>query len=148
MGDERARLRLDEGLRQRAYQDTLGVWTVGYGFNLQANDVPMEAVEIMFEATYANAVKALDDLLAGDWRELDEDRQGVLINMSFNLGRSRLARFDRLLAAVDRFIATGDPEHADEAAKEMKDSVWFRQVGKRAVRLYNRMRATLPALEE
>jgi GH24 family phage-related lysozyme (muramidase) len=33
----------DEGWRAKPYQDTVGVWTVGYGFNLEDRAMP-EAV--------------------------------------------------------------------------------------------------------
>lgn len=54
--------------------------------------------------------------------------------MIFNVGKPRLLGFKLMLAAVD----SGDYE---EAAKQMIESVWARQVGQRAVRLAAMMRS-------
>ncbi|MFQ5421037.1 MAG: hypothetical protein ACE5EY_11830, partial [Anaerolineae bacterium] len=55
------------------------------------------------------------------------------INMAFNLGRTRLARFGKMWAAIH----IGDYALA---AEEMLDSRWARQVGERAHRLAEMMR--------
>lgn len=34
-----ASVKLHEGYRARAYQDTVGVWTIGYGTNLQELEI-------------------------------------------------------------------------------------------------------------
>jgi lysozyme len=57
----------------------------------------------------------------------------VLLDMSFNLGIVGLLRFKNTLATIRR----GD---YSKAAAMMLDSLWARQVGKRAVRLAEMMR--------
>lgn len=57
----------------------------------------------------------------------------VLVNMSFNLGRTRLSKFKNMIAAVDA-------KFYDIAADEMVDSKWYRQVKRRGVELVNIMR--------
>ena len=63
-----------------------------------------------------------------------EEVQHILANMMFNMGRPRLSGFKKFNAAV----AAGEWE---EAAEEMIDSRWYRQVTNRADRLVTRMRA-------
>jgi lysozyme len=53
--------------------------------------------------------------------------------MMFNMGLPRLSQFKKMKAAVD----AGD---WDEAANQMEDSRWYRQVQNRAERLIERMR--------
>jgi len=60
--------------------------------------------------------------------DLDAVRQRVVIDMAFNIGVPRLTGFKKMWAAIH----CGDYE---EAALEMMDSKWARQVGRRAKRL-------------
>ena len=57
----------------------------------------------------------------------------VLVNMAFNIGRPRLSRFKKMLAAVNegKYL---------RASQEMIDSKWFHQVGRRSVELTEMMR--------
>lgn len=57
----------------------------------------------------------------------------VLVNMAFNLGRARLRKFKKMLAAIER-------HDYGTAADEMVDSKWYRQVKRRGVELENVMR--------
>ena len=54
--------------------------------------------------------------------------------MMFNMGRPRLSRFHKMRRAIE----AGDWK---EAAVQMKDSKWYRQVPNRAERLVKRMEA-------
>lgn len=113
-----------EGYRDRAYQDTEGVWTIGYGTNLQ---------ELRIDEALARAWLLKDIDAAGlyakrfpEYQKLDTlARQNVFTEMVYNMGPSRVAGFRNMLAA----IRVGD---WDDAAKEMLDSKWARQVGRRA----------------
>ena len=124
-------LKRDEGRRPKPYQDTQGVWTVGYGHNLSGGP-PLS------EAAMTQILE--DDLLLVDtacralpvWYALSPARQGVLLNMAFNLGFDGLLRFQQMHAA----LRAGDYERA---AREMLDSRWAQQVGARADRLAKQM---------
>lgn len=135
----RAELELDEGRRSRAYQDSRGIWTVGVGFNLEANALPDDVIDRLLDISIDNAVLALD-VLEPRWRELDDDRQRVLVNMAFNLGALGFAKFGRMRAAVRSYLDGGGQAALALAADEMLRSRWAEQVGKRAVRLADRMR--------
>lgn len=129
--NQREQLRRDEGWAKVAYQDSVGVWTVGCGHNLR---VPITNVAInqILTDDLAVAEEAVDRL--GTWVQgLSEYRRGVLVNMAFNLGGAGLYKFRLMLAACQR----GDFE---DAAREMLDSKWARQVGARAERLAKQMR--------
>ena len=62
-----------------------------------------------------------------------ENVQRVLVNMAFNLGRSRLGKFKNMITAVNE-------GNYSKAADEMVDSKWYRQVKTRGVELVEIMR--------
>lgn len=127
-----AQLTRDEGLRLKAYRDSVDKLTVGVGHNLDDRPISERAAKVILEDDIAEAVGELDRVLPW-WRELEEPRQGVLVNMMFNLGAARLLGFrDTLnLLRLHRY---------DEASEEMLASKWALQVGPRALRLSQQLR--------
>ena len=63
---------------------------------------------------------------------LPDEVQQILVNMMFNMGRTRLSKFKKFNAAIQE----GDWK---TAAVEGRDSLWYRQVTNRAERLMSRM---------
>ena len=143
-----------EGRRTEVYLDSVGVPTIGIGFNLVREDAKAkitalgldyqrvldgrqqlteEQVSQLFQADVSAAIDDARELVP-NFADLGDVRQRVLTDMSFNLGRRRLAGFRRMLAAV----ADGDFQRA---ADEMKDSKWYRQVKSRGVTLVEMMRS-------
>jgi len=121
-----------EGFRAKPYRDTQGVWTVGYGRNLQDVGIRPDEARLMLEN---DLTVAMNDarFLFDDFGALSPNRQRVLVNMAFNIGRNRLAGFKQMWAALER-----EDYHA--AAAEMMNSRWAKQVGKRAKELAKIMR--------
>jgi len=62
-----------------------------------------------------------------------ENVQRVLVNMAFNLGRSRLGKFKNMITAVNE-------GNYSKAAEEMVDSKWYRQVKRRGEELVEIMK--------
>lgn len=129
------RVALDEGFRSRAYQDTVGVWTIGYGQTRWADGTPVrEGDRITQPAAYqflrSELWECASDCQADypSFNQHDHVRQEVLVNMRYQLGRRGLAGFTRMNAAVERF-------DYDAWAREMEDSRWFGQTPNRARRL-------------
>lgn len=125
-------LEIDEGKRAKMYLDTVGKWTAGVGRNLSDRAFSEDEIQLMLSNDIDLATKDVRHLVPG-FDQLNDVRQEVLINMSFNLGFARLSGFKRFLAAV------GASEFA-EASVEMLDSKWAQQVGARAQRLSKAMR--------
>jgi len=127
-------LSVDEGRRSRIYLDTAKPpkWTGGVGRNLTDRGFSEDEIDLMLSNDINLAVKDARQLVPG-FDNLDDVRQEVIANMSFNLGYSRLAGFKKFLAAVNA------SEFA-EASLEMLDSTWATQVGARAQRLSKAMR--------
>ena len=134
MSFDRSLLRRDlikhEGFRSKPYKDSVGVTTIGVGWNLDANGLPERMLWELLELGIDNATGTLDGIWA-QWRNLDDVRQRVLVNMAFNLG-PRIGNFKKFLFAL------GQRDYK-QAAKEMLDSTWARQVGPRAIELAKEM---------
>ena len=120
-----------EGWRSKAYQDSVGVWTIGFGRNLQTMTISQELGEAWLKDDLENAES---ELRVFKWFDtLTSKRRAVLVEMNFNLGLSKLRRFTRLLAAIEQ-------GNYVEAADQMMSSLWSQQVGARAKRLAEAMR--------
>lgn len=122
-----ADLERDEGRRLRPYRDSVGIWTVGVGHNLETG--PALSPAVVSQILHDDLVTTLAwlDLHLPWWLSLSPVRQRVLANMAFNLGE-RLLGFHRMLDAMRR----GDHP---TVVHEMLDSLWAKEVGARADRL-------------
>lgn len=142
-------LSVEEGRRNVPYKDSLGYLTVGVGHlidprkggslpdyaqaELDRNGMLEEAtIDRLLEDDVMFAVEQLDRNLP--WASsLDEVRYTVLIDMCFQMGISGLMGFHNTL----RHIREGDYE---QAAQNMKQSLWYRQTPNRAERRIEEMR--------
>lgn len=126
-------LKRHEGFRHTAYQDTVDVWTIGYGTNLQELQISESQAESWL---IKGMLEAEIDLLRAFpiVQTISATRQKVLINMTYNMGIRRLAGFKKMWMAIGN-------KDIEEVCCQMKDSRWFNQVGSRAVELIEQMRA-------
>lgn len=108
------RLRVEEGWRSKPYTDTVGVWTVGYGFNLEALRMPREVGELWMKIIVDEIEERCKTFTF--WDDLNETQQAALINMAYNLGWHGLNKFKRTLA----YIEAGDYEAASAAILKSK----------------------------
>lgn len=127
-----ASLEKHEGYRDKAYQDTEGVWTIGYGTNLQELKIDEFLARKWLMEDLTEAIRGAKRF--PEYRDLDTQlRREVFVEMVYNMGPSRVAGFKNMLAAIRR-------QDWDDAASEMLDSKWARQVGRRARTLAENMR--------
>jgi lysozyme len=130
--DIHEQLQRDEGLRLRPYVDTVGKTTIGYGRNLIDKGISADEANVLLRNDVQEASEELNRRLPW-FAAVDEVRQGVLVNMCFNMGFVSLEEFTKMIAAV----AQGD---WNLASQEMLNSLWAREVGDRATRLAEQMR--------
>ena len=120
-------LKIHEGFEAHPYKCTAGIWTIGYGRNLETRGITEDEALYMLE----NDIKIAEDWLASRYpyyRALNSQRKAVLIDMLVNLGAGRFAQFLKMHHALH--------DHNYElAALEMLDSRWAQQVGNRAIEL-------------
>lgn len=125
-------LKKDEGRKAKPYQDSRGIWTVGYGHNLQ-DGLPLSdgAMQQILDDDLADAETRCRRF---PWFEaLDDVRQAVIVMLAFNVGLGGLGTFRLMLGA----LVNGDYA---TAADEMEDSDWAKQVHERSTRLATMMR--------
>ena len=136
-------LKIDEGVVYEIYKDHLGYPTFGVGHLVLESDpeygqevgtpVSEERTKECFEKDLDTAVSECELLYEdGVFGNLPGEVQEILVNMMFNMGRTRLSKFKKMHAA----ILEGDWK---EAAKEGRDSRWHKQVTNRAERLMVRL---------
>jgi lysozyme len=125
----------DEGNIPYAYQDHLSFWTVGVGFLIdKRKNAGLYPEEIQFILTNRiNKNKAAITKRIPWFERLEPVRQGVILNMAYQLGVDGVLGFKKFIAAVER----GDYE---KASVEMLDSLWADQTPARAKRLSVQMK--------
>jgi GH24 family phage-related lysozyme (muramidase) len=138
----REQLEIDEGRVDALYNDHLGYATFGIGHLVLESDpeygqeigTPVSADRVIetFEQDCENVLRDCN-ILYEDFGDLPEEAQQVIANMMFNMGRPRLTKFRGMKRGVDS-------RNWNDAADEMVDSTWYKQVTNRADRLVNRMR--------
>ena len=137
-----ARLTRHEGLRPCVYFDQFDNPTIGVGHLLKRpvpvglcwSDSKIQAVlDHDIARAKSNARHDLNDDEA--WESLSQDRQAVLVEMSFQLGGNGLLHFQKMLAHVRK-------SEFGAAADEMLNSRWARQTPKRAQELACLMRGS------
>jgi lysozyme len=131
-------LREDEGDLLTVYLDTEQVPTVGVGHRITYADtlelgdiITEDRKENLFENDINSAITSCRLGFVG-FDLLPETIQEILVNMAFNLGWTKLARFYKMRVAVNNHDWEG-------MKREMIDSRWYYQVGNRSKKLVKRL---------
>jgi len=133
----RALIKRHEGLRLKPYRDTGGVWTVGYGHNLEATGEPIpdqiseREAEDLLERDLAKATLNCEFFIRG-YDALDPVRKAVLVDMCFNMGLGSAESGKGLLSFRNTLALLAEGQY-ERAAENMLVSRWAEQVGDRAV---------------
>lgn len=128
-----------EGRRHKPYKCSAGYWTIGVGYNFDANPFPDDISKYLKK--YGEITDEMIDRLLWisigaakmncyklfpDFGSFSVNRQMALIDFVFNVGYAGAKRFVHAVAAIN----TG---RWQDAGREMMDSAWFRQVTSRAL---------------
>ena len=120
-----------EGFRARPYRCSAGKLTIGYGRNLEDVGITKEEADLLFINDYYNAKNCLKSLLTSNgikYEDVHKDVFYALTDMMFNLGYDRMSKFKKLLYELKKGSYEG-------VAREMKNSLWYTQVGDRSKKL-------------
>ena len=128
-------LRRHEGVESHAYLCSQNFTTIGVGRNIDAGDngrsrglgLSDDEVDYLLRNDIDRVVEELDDEYSW-FAGLNDARSDAMVDISFNLGQTRLRGFRKALEAME----FGDWE---EASKQFLDSRWSEQVGNRATEL-------------
>lgn len=136
ISDITRQLKSDEGFKRTVYQDSLGYWTIGVGRLVDPSrpdsGLRDSEIEFMLRNDIEDRITALGRVLPW-FLDLDEARQGVLVNMAFQLGLKGLLGFSYTLGLIK------DGQYA-QASQQMLKSKWATQTPARAKRLADQMR--------
>jgi lysozyme len=128
-----AQLKRHEGLRLKPYKCTADKWTIGYGRNIQDNGISVEEAEMLLRHDILTTTNLL--LKSFPWMSgLNDARISALINFTFNVGIGTVKTFSKSLAALQL-------GNYDEAANEMMNSKWAKQVGSRSLEITDQIRS-------
>lgn len=125
-------LTTDEKREPIPYFDSRHILSGGIGRNLGRGFSPDE-IDLMFHNDI-NAVIYDLDRHATWWRKLPPSKQRVMLNLDFNMGWLRFSGFVKFLAAMQA-------QDWPTAAAELRDSLWWKQVGDRGPRVVARLLA-------
>ena len=128
-----SRLKNDEGFSGKIYPDSKGFLTLGFGFNLTKQEIPIDIASDWLDFLVTNVEHEIEQNISF-WSDLNEARQSVLINMAYQMGIGGLLQFRDMLKALGLKDYNG-------AAIAMKDSVWYREFTARASRLVKIMQS-------
>ena len=135
-------LKIDEGVVYEIYKDHLGYPTFGVGHLVTEND-PEHGAEVgtpvsesrvaeCFERDLDTSISECVALYGEQFESWPGEVQEILVNMMFNMGRTRLGGFKNFRKALEA-------EDWKKAAVEGRDSRWHKQVTNRAERLMVRL---------
>lgn len=107
-----------EGYRPRAYRDSKGIWTIGYGTNLQELEIDRPLAEQWLASKLAQSERECERFpwYAG----MTARRQRAVCEMVYNMGLSRFLGFTKMIQALSNGNYT-------EAQVEALDSKWARE---------------------
>jgi len=134
MSDEdiKAMIIKHEGVRNKPYKDSLGLWTVGVGHLIgDGKSLPdswnrefsQEEVMKMFDEDYTHHKSAAMNIPGFD--KVDGRGQGALTDLTFNMGPNWISKWPKL----KKQLSEGDTQGA---ASNLQESKWYGQVGNRA----------------
>lgn len=126
------RLIKHEGLKLKPYKCPAGKLTIGVGRNLEDRGITEEEAMYLLQNDIQNCRKECYSSFFW-FGEMDETRQGVVLEMCFNLGISRLKGFKKMIKACEL-------KNYTLASQEMLSSRWASQVGQRAKTLADIMK--------
>ena len=112
-----------EGLKLKPYICPAGHLTIGVGRNLDDLGISKDEAMYLLENDIKRVKQELKEIFP-DFDELPEEVKFVLIDMDFNLGKSRFLTFKKMIKAVKE-------RNWEAMIREMKNSRWCEQVKSR-----------------
>jgi len=128
-------LRRHEGFVSHAYKDSLGYLTIGYGrlIDKEKNGgITKDEAEYLLANDINGVYESLTHYLPF-FKNLDEPRQAVLLNMAFQMGVHGVRQFKNTLRLIEAGNYGG-------AADNMLESLWAQQTPNRAKEMAQQMR--------
>jgi lysozyme len=116
-----------EGVRLKAYRDSVGLTTIGVGRCLDTKGISLAEAMFLLDDDMAEVQQQVAQNIAFYGR-LSEARQAVLLDLCFNLGLVGLLKFTHFLSNLENGAY-------QTAAQDLGNSLWAKQVGPRCADL-------------
>jgi len=119
-----------EGLKLKPYRCPAGKLTIGVGRNLEERGITEEEALYLLNNDISVCIEDLKKIFVDtdadseEFETLPETVQRVLLDMRFNLGATGFRSCKKMIQAIKE-------KDFAQAALEMQDSKWFKQVGNR-----------------
>ena len=154
-----------------AYKDSVGLETIGHGFNLRKKgaasalmnagisksvddlksgkeSITENEAELLLNSELSHFEELAEKWVGSDtWNKLTDDRKRVIFNMAFNMGGNAFT-IKSLPKLLSKAVNSQLQEDYDAVAKRMMEYKWSKQVKDRAFRLSERMRGRNPFARE
>jgi lysozyme len=120
-------LKRHEGLRLKPYYCTAGKLTIGYGRNLEDVGISEHEAALLLSSDIVEVEQDIKSIFL-NFNTFTENRQIALMNMLFNLGKTKFLKFKKMIKAIKN-------NDWDEASIQAKDSKWYTDVKGRAIEI-------------
>lgn len=127
--DLKSAIKDSEGLSLTLYKCKSNYTTIGYGRCIELNGISNDEAEYLLENDIKIAIEECAEFYKDFW-DLPYQVKHVLIDMMFNGGR-------KMMLSFKRFNACLEDDDFEGMARELKDSRYFNQVGRRAKKNYD-----------
>lgn len=109
-----------EGRKNRLYQDSLGNWTIGIGYNLSSEVISDAVIDLLYEEYMAGLMSQMTRTYRW-FAELPDDKKAAITDMRFNLGPARFSEFQTFISliAASKF---------KEAAQDLRGTLVYKQL--------------------
>ena len=124
IGDLKRRLSIEEGTKPFPYLDIYNKITIGKGRNLTDIGLSDEEIEILFQNDVIRVINELNSIFSNA-RTFSEGRQIALLDMLFQLGKTRFLGFKKMISTIR-------VNNWKDAQIEALDSKWAREFPARA----------------
>ncbi len=123
------RIKKNEGYSNKPYKDQLGYYTIGFGHLIKSNEnkyfnntFKKNYYLNLFETDFQQALKEYKKIFFR--RDHNQKEKELLIEMLFQLGSKRLAKFRKMLFFLNK-------KQKYMTCLEMMNSLWYKQTPQR-----------------
>jgi lysozyme len=117
-------IKQQEGLRLKAYKDSEGRLTIGYGRDISDVGISEQEADYLLANSLDIAIEDAEAIFS-NFSDLSDNRKAALVDMAYNLGRTTLSSFIQFRQYIES-------EDWTNAATDMLNTLWSKQVGQRA----------------
>ena len=121
-----------EGFRDKVYDDSLGIPTIGFGFAIKDLVLEEDICDIIL-ARKVEKLVAKVNIKFPFLKDIPIDKAEIIIEMCYQMGVTGVSKFKKMI----KHLENGNFE---KASVEMLDSKWAKQTPNRALKLSNRMK--------